>query len=308
MTSLILKSLVLVVILAPYAILGTLFWSDIKEEKNIISVNQSDVRAFRKVSGEENEEEKAKSYYREEQNILANYLRTEILYREALDFGLDKDDLAIKHRLASKMYVYFLEIARNKLKLTDKDLLLYFKNHKQDYYVKPTYNFAHVFYNLQDRDRSLTKSVAREKLRELTSENVSMDAARYHGEKYDGQSVFRNITAEKINEEFGGDFSDRIANLRPSLKRWYGPFRSQKGLHIIKITGKTSGHYSKFELVKNEVKRDTTRWLLRKEVDKQLLDMQRSYKIQLDKSLPSALTSQLEGVKPQRKKQKDDRS
>ena len=48
---------------------------------------------------------------KEMQELLENDIREEVLYREAIAVGLDKDDLIIRHRLAQKMQYLFEDVA-----------------------------------------------------------------------------------------------------------------------------------------------------------------------------------------------------
>ena len=81
--------------------------------------------------------------------IINNLVDEEILYREALALGLEKNDRIIKRRLAQK--ISFLKEESNLDSPTKEDLLNYFENNKDKYFINSTYTFTHYFFSLEDK-------------------------------------------------------------------------------------------------------------------------------------------------------------
>lgn len=69
---------------------------------------------------------------KEKQTLLDNEIKEEILYREALAMGLDKNDMVIRHRLAQKIKYIFEDISMSDdLTNENKDFYENLKSHYQ---------------------------------------------------------------------------------------------------------------------------------------------------------------------------------
>ena len=76
--------------------------------------------------------------------IINNLVEEEILYREALNLGLEKDDRIIKRRLAQK--ISFLKQESIKEAFTKEDVLKYFNENKEKYFIDSVFTFTPVSY------------------------------------------------------------------------------------------------------------------------------------------------------------------
>ena len=79
--------------------------------------------------------------------IINNLIEEEILYREALILGLEKEDRIIKRRLAQK--ISFLKQESIPDTPSNQELLDYFNNNKEKYYIDAAYTFSHYFFHLK---------------------------------------------------------------------------------------------------------------------------------------------------------------
>ena len=69
---------------------------------------------------------------KEMQELLENVIREEVLSREAIAIGLDKDDRIIRHRLAQKMQYLFEDVAMME-EPSDEVLKAYFQKNKASF-------------------------------------------------------------------------------------------------------------------------------------------------------------------------------
>ena len=76
--------------------------------------------------------------------IINNLVEEEILYREALLLGLDKEDRIIKRRLAQK--ITFLKQETLLENPNQVQLREFYKDNKEKYFKKPNYSFTHFFF------------------------------------------------------------------------------------------------------------------------------------------------------------------
>ena len=70
--------------------------------------------------------------YKEMQKILEDDIREEVLYREAIAIGLDKDDKVIRHRLAQKMKYLFEDVSMTEEPSEEVLKAFFQKNQKED--------------------------------------------------------------------------------------------------------------------------------------------------------------------------------
>ena len=198
--------------------------------------------------------------------IINQLVEEEILYREALKLGLDKNDIIIKRRLAQKLG--FLRQEINTKEPSQKDLQDYFLKHKSDYFQDVKYTFTHLYFS---KDQQGLKR-AQEALSKLmqTDEEIRSDP-------FMGKKNFSLKTDKEIARIFGKGFSKNLHNM--NLNEWSGPFRSVYGSHLILLLGKTQPQEASFEEVFSQVLSD---FLLKKqeEQDKSYLkDLKAEYKI-----------------------------
>ena len=73
--------------------------------------------------------------------IINNLVEEEILYREALLLGLDKEDRIIKRRLAQK--ITFLKQETLSENPNQEVLRQFYDENKEKYFIKPSYSFTH---------------------------------------------------------------------------------------------------------------------------------------------------------------------
>ncbi len=76
--------------------------------------------------------------------IINDLVQEEILYREALKLGLDKDDRIIKRRLAQKLS--FLKLESVEKLPSSQELKDFFNDNKEKYYIEPEYTFTLLFF------------------------------------------------------------------------------------------------------------------------------------------------------------------
>ncbi|XZZ64234.1 hypothetical protein ACJJIF_21960 (plasmid) [Microbulbifer sp. SSSA002] len=77
--------------------------------------------------------------------MIDDYIREEILYREAINLGLQEHDQIIRRRLIQKLD-YVTGGFSSKISITDEDLKNYFKLNQEKYRIEASITFTHVFF------------------------------------------------------------------------------------------------------------------------------------------------------------------
>lgn len=185
----------------------------------------------------------------EKQTLVASYVREEVLVREALKLGLDRDDIVLRRRLVQKMDFLTTAAARSR-KPTEEDLKSYYDANRNAYLRSGRISYEQVFLG----------SPADEELAEEVQDRLRQGA---DPEALGRQTLlpFRlDMSARsKIDGVFGDGFYERIGAL--PLNEWSGPVQSGYGQHLIRVTRRQSAEYLPFESIRNEVEAD---WALRK--------------------------------------------
>ena len=197
--------------------------------------------------------------------IINQLVEEEILYREALKLGLDKNDIIIKRRLAQKLG--FLRQEINTKEPSKKDLQDYFLKHKSNYFQDAKYTFTHHYFS---------KGQGWKRAEEALIKLIQSDEG-IRSDPFMDKKNFSLKTDKEIERIFGKGFSKNLDNI--NLNQWSGPFRSIYGSHLILLLGKTQPKEASFEEVFNQVLSD---FLLKRqeELDKSYLnDLKVEYKI-----------------------------
>ena len=87
-------------------------------------------------------------------------IHEEILYREALALGLDKDDTVIRRRMVQKMEFLSEDLA-NAREPTIDELRAWFQQNSQRFTVLPRASFRHLYFSPDIRGRNVREDAAR---------------------------------------------------------------------------------------------------------------------------------------------------
>jgi len=174
--------------------------------------------------------------------IINNLIDEEILYREALSMGLDKNDTIIKRRLAQKISFLKEESIPNSPSINElKD---FFNKNKEKYFVQASFSFNHYFFSINND--SLNR--ASKALIDINEDKQINSDPFYLGKSF-GNETYRNIESN-----FGPDFSAKFIDA--PINTWIGPIKSAYGHHIVLINSSTEGYIPKLEEVLQQVEVD----------------------------------------------------
>jgi peptidyl-prolyl cis-trans isomerase C len=182
------------------------------------------------------------------QGLIDEYVKEEILYREALKLGLDKDDTIIRRRLAQKMDFLAEDVAS--LREPAPGVLEDWYNQHQDQYAPPPLaTFHHVFFAF-DKRGSHAQAQAQAALSELTGKNDG------EGDAFMFEKAYTEQSRDQVARVFGSQFA--ISLLKQTPGRWVGPVESGFGWHLVWIDALATPPAPPFETVAQQVRSD---WL-----------------------------------------------
>jgi len=186
--------------------------------------------------------------------LIEDYIREEVLYREALKLGLDRDDTVIRRRLRQKMEFIAGDFAAAQ-EPSDDELTSYLREHSAAYRTGDRYTFRQVFLDPTRHKEDLDQEVER-LLGDLNAAGPAADPAGF-GDPILLPHELEDRTEEDIAAAFGDPF---VAVLRQlPLSQWHGPIASAYGVHLVRIDARRAGHDPELAEVRDAVRRDWER-------------------------------------------------
>jgi peptidyl-prolyl cis-trans isomerase C len=182
--------------------------------------------------------------------LVDNKIREEILYREAMALGLDKDDSIVKRRLAQKME--FLADDISSLREPQEDELKSWFEKNRERFASPTLVSFHHIYFSPDRRGAHANNDASAALRVVAGRSDKTDASREFGDAFMFQDYYSERSSDQVAGIFGTDFTKTIFSLRPGS--WQGPIESGLGWHLVFVDSLVAGRLPAFEEVAADVK------------------------------------------------------
>jgi hypothetical protein len=173
-------------------------------------------------------------------------VREEVLYRAALQLGLDKDDTIIRRRLRQKIEFLFEDTVPIP---QEADLRAYLQSNIDKFRLAPLISFRQVFVSTDRGDAA--EPDARKILAHLVTDTPS---AADNADSLLLGDTFSRTPRDRIAALFGDDFADGLAHAAPG--HWVGPLRSAYGLHLVLITAVEPAALPPFEEVRPAVERE----------------------------------------------------
>jgi hypothetical protein len=188
---------------------------------------------------------------RELDGLIQDYIREEVLYREALALGLDRDDTVIRRRLRQKMEFVSEDFAAQ-AEPSGEELLTYLKSHPEAFAIEPRFTFRQIYLDPQRRGANLARDVDR-LLAELQQAGDNADPAAL-GDAFLLAPQFESISATEVRKVFGDTFVAGLSALTSG--QWQGPVPSGYGVHLVYVCERTEGRIPELAEVRDAVRRE----------------------------------------------------
>ncbi|TLD43647.1 MAG: hypothetical protein JETT_0078 [Candidatus Jettenia ecosi] len=184
--------------------------------------------------------------------IVEDRIREEILYREAMHLGLDRDDTIIRRRLAQKMQFLYEDLLTVK-DPTDSELQQYFTAHADCYRQPDRVSFAHIYFSTDRRGIVETEKTAQALLSDLRKESISFEPSDL-GDPFLLQYDYQQYSEQEVAELFGNDFARAVFSLKTG--EWEGPVLSSYGIHLVRVFERLEGRMPSLADIRSEVEND----------------------------------------------------
>lgn len=215
------------------------------------------------------------------ERLIDDYVREEVLHREAIALGLDEDDYVIRRRLVQKLEFITEGFAEAGAAIDDAALRRYFDANKADYYVEPYVTFTHVFFDTEDRPRAEARALAEKKLEELNRDGTPFSDAPQHGDRFLYHVNYVERTPDYVASHFGFPMAKALFEMEPNDFIWRGPFDSAYGVHLVMLTTNEPGRDPDLSELEGRVREDARRAIIRKETEAAITDVVGTYDVRV---------------------------
>lgn len=209
--------------------------------------------------------------------LIEDYIREEVLYREGVALGLDRDDTIIRRRLRQKLE-FVSEDAASALAPTDAELTEFLAKNPDSYRVESQLTFTQVFLDPSKRGDRLDADAA-----------GLLDALRTRSDKVDASTLgdslmldprYEQATEDDITRLFGAEFE--VALRDQPVGEWVGPLKSGYGAHLVRIEARTPGRVAPLVEVREAVARDWSAARRQQLLDEQYRQLRSRYQVRIE--------------------------
>jgi peptidyl-prolyl cis-trans isomerase C len=211
------------------------------------------------------------------QAMVEDRVREEVLYREGMAMGLDKDDTIVKRRMAQKMQFLAEDVAAAHEPSTS-ELKAWFDKNAKMFALPGRYSFRHLYFSPDKRGQGAHEDAVKA-LAKIGGQPEDSKLAASSADQFMFQDYYGDRAPEAIAKEFGPQFAVALEKLRPGS--WQGPIESGYGWHLVFVDTVIPGRIPAFEEIEPDVK---TAWLGEQKAlawHKSYADMRAKYSVYL---------------------------
>ncbi len=165
----------------------------------------------------------------EEETLVEDWIDREVLYRRALDLGLDRADPVLRKRLVDQMRL-IIEGEVSPRAPTEEELAACLAETPEQYRRPAAVSFEHFFLSTALRGARV-RGDADALLAQL---RAGTDAAVLRGDPFVRGSRFRDHDRTALTRVFGPVFAAAVLEAPEGI--WSGPLQSVHGLHLVRVS------------------------------------------------------------------------
>lgn len=186
------------------------------------------------------------------QSLANEHVKEEILYREALALGLDKNDLVIRRRLRQKMEFINEEVTDPRTP-SDAELQAFFDANLEGFRKPTRLSFQQIYLNPIKAAGGMNQTVS-DLLTRLNSDPTISDDTKLIGDITMLPKQLNAVTESEVAHTFGERFAKGIENA--TTDRWSGPYESSYGLHLVRILEREEGGFPEIKEIRPILERE----------------------------------------------------
>ena len=182
--------------------------------------------------------------------LIRDYVREEVMAREAMALGLGRDDTVIRRRLRQKLEFVTDDVAAL-AEPTEEQLRTYLSQYPEAFRAEARFSFNQVHLDPGRRGDNLARDAAH-LLAGLEQAGLRADVSAL-GDSRMLDHQFVRLPAGDIDRQFGKGFAAKLAAL--AVGRWHGPIESGFGVHLVLVRDRTEGRVPTLADVRDAVRR-----------------------------------------------------
>ena len=171
-------------------------------------------------------------------------LEDEVLYREAIRLGIDRDDGLVREHLIQRMLLLAEDVGGASREPTRAEVRAYFDRTPERWQKDERVHLVHVFATRPELAASLTEAAR-------AADAIHPDAAPSLGEAFARGRDVRG-GREDFAASYGEAFAEAVFALRPG--EWSPPLESRFGWHLVKVLQHMPGAPAVFDDVFDRVR------------------------------------------------------
>ena len=184
-------------------------------------------------------------------DLIEDYVKEEVFYREALAMGLDKDDTIVRRRMRQKFE--FLNADTTALTPPrDSDLQAWLEKNPDKFRIEPKVALRQIYINASRRGTG-APTEATKLLAQLNSAGNKLNPATLADASMLPHELAPSALGE-IARVFGESFAEQVSKLEPG--HWAGPVQSGYGLHLVYVSERIEGRSRPLAEVRELVERE----------------------------------------------------
>ena len=226
--------------------------SDINEDTIIVNNRNLEVFYFNNLDSENPYNQDFSTLSDKQINQLKKeFIKREVLAREAKKLGLDKIDSIISARLAQLGQQALVGEIIDIDNVEISEVNNFFDTNKSQYIEPETISFSHIFFDTEEQAKSyllkLEKVADIKKLKNL----INTGGIVFPYQKNYSKKPFSFVVGH-----FGEIGATNLFSLQKDIKNWQGPIRSSLGYHLVNVFNRTPMKQMALEDILSAVKRD----------------------------------------------------
>ena len=211
--------------------------------------------------------------------LIESYVHDEILYREGVKLGLERDDLVVKRRVRQKIEMIAEEDASTRAP-TDADLSAYLTANQVRFVQPAILTFEQVFIGASTSGRGVVHAVAvtRALRKGADPEELGKPTLLPHR--------ITRTPADLVARDFGASFAAALETVQ--VGEWVGPIDSSFGAHYVRVSDRTPAVAPQLAAVRDHVVREWENERRQRARSAAYTKMRGDYQVSVERELATA--------------------
>jgi hypothetical protein len=180
----------------------------------------------------------------EVRGLIDTYVHDEIVYREGLSMGLDKDDAVIKRRIRQKYELIAEEEERSTP--TDADLSAYLRAHPAAFLRPAVVSFDQIFFDPASTSPETVNAVKAALAKGANPANLGQPSML--------PRHVANSSIDLVTRDFGDNFARQVG--AAPIGQWVGPLASGFGVHLVRVSARAAPTLPPLDQIRAAVARE----------------------------------------------------